>query len=953
MAFMACCTALSASAVEVGDKVLTPQGRFLIQGDDECTNGTFAKGFAGWTANAGEGVGFDQIFTYNGEGIVSQNAANTSGMYYSFMPTTGRSYVVSITMTQAEPTTPNQATRTSTGTVTSATNFVQVHMNGSTEEPGTPAGTVNRVNAGEASEIIPGEPITLNFALVGDEIDGRTAFIEFIGMNTNITINKVEIHQAVQLGYSRDLQPTIDYAKTILNCYDWSTVDDPDELVASLQELIGAAEDVVAKDKASQDDVDSALADLQGGITVFCKGLMDDYLPDAKYDKIPMSTVKVQKWSAIGVWKDGIKRIHAGGNETNASNPAYYDLGHYQNGATWGGGTGKLSLSCEKELVPGTYVFSVSLRAAAREDVKGTWTNNDGLSFAEGELYFEKKIVDVVEDENGQPKENITYEKVATTNTYPLNPLYFVKKTLVADIQEAGTYRITMMTTPKPEYASLMYGSVAYPFEASLYAKTAAAYNQAQLAYEEDVRGQIKAATDAIEKAKGYIADEAKSWGKEELSEAVNVAEEAVAPYVAMDQDAIIETYDAEIYNSSKPLTGDDALDQDGNPYRMLAYKVYQNAVNGILRANEAFEAQNAHIDNLTAAIKSAKEIQGMRIYSLSEGADALKTAIENSEAKDTELRAADYSEENALAADDAVAALNEAVVEFQNGVPAECFTTLVDIDFSNAAVQDPETKEWTITGNVGQMNLGKAYTPLMNAEGAANTEDNNYTQGFYTNETAFYTDMLRIGNNDATVAIPGDLAKDTEMLQISFDYYYGNLNGRYAAWKVQSAQYDEETGVTSYKDELGLNCSKYDGKDDFNTFGIDYNGKINGVGSRSAQNDLIAAEGNKTTVTMSIDLWNMTATCTTAGSMGTVTWNEATLSAVPTRFLIGSNYNVAARRCWFDNLVISTVKTTGVKGVADVNAAAPAKVAKKLVNGQVLIETVNGTFTAAGAQVK
>ena len=70
MAFMACCTALSASAVEDGDKVLTPQGRFLIQGDDECTNGTFAKGFAGWTANAGEGVGFDQIFTYTGEGIV-------------------------------------------------------------------------------------------------------------------------------------------------------------------------------------------------------------------------------------------------------------------------------------------------------------------------------------------------------------------------------------------------------------------------------------------------------------------------------------------------------------------------------------------------------------------------------------------------------------------------------------------------------------------------------------------------------------------------------------------------------------------------------------------------------------------------------------------------------------------------------------------------------------------
>ena len=74
--------------------------------------------------------------------------------------------------------------------------------------------------------------------------------------------------------------------------------------------------------------------------------------------------------------------------------------------------------------------------------------------------------------------------------------------------------------------------------------------------------------------------------------------------------------------------------------------------------------------------------------------------------------------------------------------------------------------------------------------------------------------------------------------------------------------------------------------------------------------------------------------------------------------FVLQSSYNYAeARRCWFDNLKIEMIQAGEPDAIVELKDAANAQkhvAAKKhLVDDKLVIETANGTFNAAGAQVK
>lgn len=927
-AFAVMLTAMTAFAQEY---VYTPQGKFNVTGENLCSNSDWKDGnFEGWTvvsANA-EATCKDKFSYVEGEGIQSLDAAKGEGMYYAAKGLNpDKKYVVSITFCQTDITVPNEATRTYVdGGMATNTNYVQISGNSDKVY----GGTADAVTFGKASEIVPGDPITYSYAIVGDGTD-RDYFIEFLGMNPAIKIQSVEIREAEQVGNDLDYKQLYDYAKIVRGAYAWKE----SEILEGLDEMLEIAEAYMLE-PPTVDEMEEFVGGFKEVVNTFLKENMDDYLPTA-IDKLPKAASKVSKQSKIGIWSDfgATSRIHSSAGD-------YYDLGHFQNGNTWGNGAGNIGLQTTMELVPGVYVFSVSLRAQTRENVKSTWTNNDGLQFAQGELYV-KQVVDGA----------VQAEKYATTDLYPLLPADFVKNTLVFTVTETGNYQISMNTTANEAYAGIKTGSVAYPFEASLWAKTTAKYTKAQELYLSAVKTQITTGRDNITAALASYTDETKSWGKAALAEAINAAEEALVDYEAMSDDEIVATFDEEVYDSSKGL---ESLTQDGadNPTgtyedynRLLEAKVYVDAVKGIIAANNAFKSQNDKIESLTTAIANAQNVLDARLYTYATGKDALKAAIDAAAATEETLRAGDYSEEAAAEVDAAIAALNDAVAEFKTTLPAEKIQTIVDIDFSNDAVLDEETGIYSIKGAAGEMAL-PSYTPALDAN---NTD---YQLGYNANAEVVYGDVLRVGNGEATVGLAGWPAGS--ILNVSFDMYFGNLITCYAGYYIKNVN-DENLAA--------LYMSKYDGKSysendpAHNTFGCSVNDHFTGAGSSSGANDVIAAESNKTHFEIVMDLgdWNMS--CTTSGDKGTfasqLVQMNPEVDRIPAKFVLKSNYSNADRRCWFDNLKVVAVDA-GITGVAEIDSAeveAAQGVVKFVKGNQVVIKTANGTINAVGQAIQ
>ena len=100
------CAAVSGFALEQGEFVYTPQGRFQITGANLNANNAF-QDMSGWTA-IGEGKTLADLFITNADGLsagfnsVQSTAATATageGMYFKFEPTdASAAYVVSFKM---------------------------------------------------------------------------------------------------------------------------------------------------------------------------------------------------------------------------------------------------------------------------------------------------------------------------------------------------------------------------------------------------------------------------------------------------------------------------------------------------------------------------------------------------------------------------------------------------------------------------------------------------------------------------------------------------------------------------------------------------------------------------------------------------------------------------------------------------------------------------------------
>jgi len=883
-AFMAMFAAVSGYALEQGEFVYTPQGRFQITGANLNANNAF-QDMTGWTVVSAAEKTLTDLFNINANGlaegfnsVASLDATAGEGMYYQFVPTDASSaYVVSYKLKGAT------AVSTRVKTVAVSTNLVKVEGNSDNAFGGT-----NDVLVANTAEELTDGWQTFNYAIVGDGTT-RTYFISFTGMATNIEIADLQIAPALQFADLRQRDAMLEKLNVYKNCYDWKAgvLDEYaiNEAIETLQ-AIG--------DESGQSGLDEALVTAQEILDEFLDKNMDDYLPDGAYKATtngagePKVDMKFNTWFAkvqkAYTWGDWNCLPSGRGFWENADQGAA-DLGHYQNGAKWNNGdpTSPMGIYMQKSLDAGTYVFSIDSRAALREPKKSDWNNDDGLKPAYGIAYIAKVI------EGSDPVIIKSVQK-------DLDPVDYESFFVVAKIEETGTYEIGYQAYCKETHQEIAQGSVTYIKNAAIWGKNENVYNQKQLAYEADVREQIAAGRTNLKTAAEYLANADYLWGKSELQACVDTVETKIAKYELLDQDDIIATYEDDYVKSTSEETG------------YLVYTIYQEAVKDIIATNRYFVAVNDTLASIQATIDNAEATMANRLYNAATGKDALQTAISKAKGIQAQMKAAQYSEENAATIVAANAELAEAVEVFKTTVPASAITTIADIDFSQMAtettVEGTEVSQWVIAGAVNEMIL-----PNYTEDGTGTT----YGQGLFDNGERILADTLRVGNGSAIVNIPADQQVDgTNILKIDFDYYFGNLVGKYAGFELQNS---DSVAIAAFS------FSPYDGKASVNTFNLDFSATyMPKVGDRNNFNAAIAAVSNKTHFEVIVDYGTKTMYCSTTAAKGSQTTTPVEFDGSKmAKFIVKSDYNNADRRCWFDNLKIQRFLAGEVTGIQNV----------------------------------
>ena len=902
-AFMALCVAVSGFALTEGEFIYTPQGRFQITSAPVATS--LFTDFSGWEViTAAEGKTIQDIFAIDAEqgpapGVncaYSLDATAGEGMYFKFTPTSaGNSYVVSFKMKGAQTVT--------TRVKTSDTSINLAKIEGNSD--GVWGGTNDVVVCNTAEETTDNWE-TYNYAIVGDGTS-RTYFISFSGMANNIYIADLQIAEALQVADLRARDAALEKINVYKNVYAW-----PEDILADygINDAIEALNAI--GDQSAQTELDGALETADATLVEFLDQNMDDYLATNKQNYLNVWPGKTQKAKLIGDWTC----LPGGRGFWENEGQGAWDLGHFMNGATWNNGspTTAQGVTMRKELTPGAYVFSIKSAAAMREPVKNSWSHDDGLKPAYGIAYIAKVVDDAVTDTISSEIKDLE----------PNNRLPFY---VTANITETATYEIGMLAYCKEAYQTLARGSVTYVVDASLLCKNDNKYSQKQLGYEADVREQIKTGQDNLATAAESIANPEKYWGKADLQACVDTVTPKITAYEALTQDEIIATYE--------PYYTKTTADDNG----LMVYEVYQAAVKDIIAANRTFKAVNDTLESMQAAIDGAEQTLALRVYDAATGKDALTAAINKAKGIQAQMQAAQYSEENAAAVVAANAELADAVEIFKASVPAAAVTTLVDIDFVQDPVQNPETLLYSISGAAGTMDFD-----TYNGEGAENSTS--FEKGFWSNGERILSDVLRVGNGSGTVTFDptnGTGSMDSNILKVEFDYYYGSLSGKNAGFYI----YNGETEAAA------LFISKYSGTEVVNTFGLD-RGLIPALGSSAVNNDAICVETNKTHFEIVFDFGEKSMYCSTnANGKSQTSEKKPFAEATLTSFVVKSDYNNSGRRCWFDNLKISKIQAGAVdpSGIENAKAAdakeAPVKV---LENGQIII---GGKYNAAGALVK
>lgn len=915
--------ALSVNAFEVDQQVYTKNAKYRITGTNLVTNGQFTQGTTGldgWTAISADAP-LEQTFAKvdgtdggsNKQVVQAGMTAMTNGMYQKVAISVGGTYVVSFKVM---------------GTAAGFTDLDMKsagdsYMNAYYNTDGVLA-TVDATGAGIYGENGVGGGYEFSFGADGvtevvfalDAPAEGNIFIDFRGLAEGLEISDVKCHAAEQIYDDRVARNRIAYFQKYLGVEGLATGDNYEMFQYYVQE----AENALAAG-ASAEDMAMHMENVEAMWTEFV---------NEKFSNVLNSVLTTDGSSNTGNssanWMNWTGHYNKLINEYNGKAPWSWSTdrwGHKDKaGATdmpmgiqWQtsvAGPYDNVATLTTTLKPGTYFWGVTASGGMMSKNKDHWKRSWAKEVAATQLFFNGDTTDVflldpAMDNDYVYQYTVTEEKEVTLG-------------IICNTNTEHTYGFDVTFTSPVLYMVLVEGQ----------------HTPEQEAYLAAVTLQLEALKGRIDVANEYLAADQVllPWGKEDLQVGVTEAQTRYDAWAAMTEDEILAMMDN---------------------YETLADTIMNKGVR-FLNNNyiNPFTTKNAPLTNMPVAVEAAEAVLAQRIYASSTKKADLESTIAASEAMYNEKLKAPFSSEDSLALIDQKAVLEAMVEEFKLAIVA---TTLVDIDFGTQEApavfvkhEDPEgltDTYYTIDGAMGSMK----FTAI--AEGLdSKSWEMGYGSAADEAGVVVLTDslgMLRVGNSEAVVTIEGAPVKESDIVNIKFDFYFGNESKKSAGYKVLTAEGDTI---------CGLYCSKYSGTADLNTFNVDFNSHITAVGSGSASNSAIAAESNKTTFDIVLDYGAKTMYCTTINSQkGTVTTEAIALEkGAPAQFIIYANYVFGARRSWFDNLKVLNIAADSTTGIEETEVVAPVRPTNGImynILGQPISNPVKGQLYIQDGQKK
>ena len=935
--------AIGANAYNVDDFIYTRAAKYKVTAANLVTNGEL-KGASldGWTATDPTAAGLAEVFTVLEDGGVKVNSGMTAlenGMYQVINVANGGTYVVTMKVKGAEE------GYTDLDQTAPATNYIFAYFNTD--------GTLSTVGGNKNTTLSFGEggaAIEACYSFTADDYtemaftveapsEGKIV-IDLRGMVADLEIKDIECHAVTSVIDERIAQARLNYIKYIINGFEWTSEYD---YFADVKADITALENAI---KTNSADINTFLDNLNGDFKSFAEANLANV-----FEAIPTTDGSSNAENNSANWMNWTAKWNSlGYSERN---------GQYTGKAPWNWSTDRWSHKTAAKNMPmqiqwmrkasgdwdniatltctldkGTYFYSVDGQGGMMTLNKERWARHSGYECASTQIFF---------GVDGAATANDTLDcgMLPTQNYKSYINKYVLAEDSKVNLGIRCNQTLDVLNGFDVFFANPMLYKVLVKGELTPNQKTYLSLVETQIA---NLEARIKEAEELV-----AATQTEKPWGKENLQKGIDAAKARLEVMKKYNQEEILEAMANETasFNVEGGMFYVDGeyITKDSVYTNTALCDVFEAAGSNYLKNEfiDVFNALNTPLTDMPAAIEAAKVAKTQRIFSSSSKMGELGNEITKVENLYKEKLAAAYSAENAQALVDAKVALAQLVEEFKAAIKAE---VIVDIDFENASFvkhEDPEGEAdtyYTIAGKAGEMKIGEV------AEALGTTL---YELGYRASEEA-ETDsvgMLRVGGGSATVDFAAAPTNTDEIVRVSFDYYFGNLI-------TKSAGYYLTAGTDTI---CGLFCSMYDGKDTYNTLGVEYMSVLTKVGSGSASNAAIAAAAsNKSHFEVVLDYGKKTMYCTTTSSKGTATTEEVALNPElkATGFILASNYDNTNRRCWFDNLKVESIAVGESTGINEVAAVAKAsKAIKAIENGKLVIKTDKGTFNAVGAQIK
>ena len=913
-------TAVTSFAYQTNDYVYNSTQRFKITGENIVQNGNFASGFEGWT-NATGGAPSAEIWDAalgkgagpNGENAIVSLGASAEEPFCGSWALSAGTYVVSFDF--FAPTAGN----------TGNTAFFLTTGDALTQGEGD--------TGVSASFSYPAEEWkSVVFFFTAEA--GQKLVMNFSNLAADMKFTNIEVHEASEVYDVRIIQNKIAFAKELMENENFNVPEAAGEL-ANLAGIIESLEGMIASgelDDASQAEEMLNALDAEG---------LEPYLAVTSVDLttlIPgLNISSLSNWGRGGNYSADYKLALEGGNWGHLDTEKNVLRSAIQTGY----GNSAVYNAYHENLPAGKYFFSAEIRNA-----------NTGRDSWPCTLTFDL-------ESNCQ-----MFIGTDTIDLAPISGEDFQRFSMVAEVAEDGAVRAGVKWPGTSSGGAFQIrNTVLRSFDADVEVKAD------HVAAFKSYMTQWNAAASNRLALGGLLDNPNYPWGQPEAKDAYNKwdaffnAQSAKGWATAAGADAgIASTEDLKdwaLYQGVEEYEED----AEGNQKK----KEYQ-VVRGFQAGANAVKEINKPLTDLADAIVAAKSNRN-NTANLVGDRDAYKTAILAALASLNDIRSKTTDATrvaDSTKAADALKTLNAATEAFLASVDAKN-APIVDIDFSNAAVENTDNEEYSeayyIPGKAGRMYFSSFETD--------NQTNNVFTLG-YGEE---YMDVLRVGSNGtATVYLSeAEQPGENDILRVTFDMWYGNLSNRFAGIELQDAE---------GKRVAGFSLNRYNGVVNYNDFndadntGMDILKYVSGVGSSKEENTYIVAASNKSSFDLVIDYKAQTLQGTVVNAKNgtnegaTMPFRSEITNHKIAKFTLVCNYDgkFPNRRCWFDNLKISKITAMedveeditenpwldytpdGIQNVTN-NAAAPAGI--YTINGvKVSKATKPGLYIINGKKV-